>query len=125
MIILDGILGDLLWGAVVPLVYCGCISLAPECSLVCCSGLDCEEGIDIIHLLGPDSFQCDILFFITMTLWLSKVTIHSLSHDCPIEIRLQWRLGKISVCFPLLDNVLNGIWAWCVDAIVMSWEVIH
>ena len=47
-------LGDMLWGDVAPLVYCGCINVAPECSLVCCSGLDDEEGIAIIHLLGPD-----------------------------------------------------------------------
>ena len=50
-------LGDILWGAVVPLVYCGCISVASECSLVCCYGLDNEEGIATIHLLGPDSLQ--------------------------------------------------------------------
>ena len=54
---LDVMLGDMLWGAVVPLVYCGCISVAPECSLVCCSGLDDEEGIAIINFLGPDSLQ--------------------------------------------------------------------
>ena len=42
---LDGMLGDMLWGAVAPLVYCGFISGAPECSLVCCSVLDDEEGI--------------------------------------------------------------------------------
>ena len=54
---LSGMLGDMFWGAVVPLVYCGCIIVAPECLLVCCSGLDDEEGIAIIHLLGPDSLQ--------------------------------------------------------------------
>ena len=54
---LAGMLVDMLWGAVVPLVYCGYISVAPECSLVCCSGLNDEEGIAIIHLLGPDSLQ--------------------------------------------------------------------
>ena len=47
-----------LWGFVAPLVYCGCISVAPECLIVCCSGLDDEEGIAIIHLLGPDSIYC-------------------------------------------------------------------
>ena len=52
-----GMLGDMLWGAVVPLVYCGCISVAPEYSLVCCFRLDNEEVIAIIHLLGPDSLQ--------------------------------------------------------------------
>ena len=50
-------LGDMLWGAVAPLVYCGSISVAPEYSLVCCSGMDDEEGIDIIHLFDPDSLQ--------------------------------------------------------------------
>ena len=54
---LAGMLGDMLWGAVAPLVYCGCISVAPEFSLVCCSELDDEEGIAIINLLGPDSLQ--------------------------------------------------------------------
>ena len=39
---LAGMLGDMLWGAMVPLVYCGCISVAPECLLLCCSGLDDE-----------------------------------------------------------------------------------
>ena len=39
---LAGMLGDILWGAVAPLVYCGCISVAPECSIVFCSGLDDE-----------------------------------------------------------------------------------
>ena len=47
---LAGMLGDMLWGAVAPLVYCGCISVVPECLLVCCSGMDDEEGIAIIHL---------------------------------------------------------------------------
>ena len=60
---LSGMLGDMLWGAVAPLVYCGCISVAPEYSLVFCSGLDDEEGIAIIHLLGPDSLNDDILIF--------------------------------------------------------------
>ena len=50
-------LGDMLWGAVVPLVYWGCMSVAPEWSLVCCIGLNDEEGIAIIHLLVPDSLQ--------------------------------------------------------------------
>ena len=58
------------------------------------------------------------LFLLTMTLFLSKVTIHSLSNNCPIEMRLDWRLGKISACFAWLDNYFSGIWAWCVDAIV-------
>ena len=54
---LAAMLDDILWVAVVPLVYCGCISVAPEYSLVCCSGLDDEEGISIIHLLGPNILQ--------------------------------------------------------------------
>ena len=52
-----GVLGDMLWGDVVPLVYCGCISVAPECLLVCCSGLDDEEGMAIIYFLDPDKLQ--------------------------------------------------------------------
>ena len=58
------------------------------------------------------------LFLLTMNLCLSKVTIHSSSHNFPIEMRLEWRLGKISACFAWLDNFFSGIWAWCVDAIV-------
>ena len=53
-----------------------------------------------------------------MTLCLSKVTIHSLSHNCPIEMRLEWRLGRIYACFAWLDNLFCGIRAWCVDAIL-------
>ena len=55
LLILAGMLVDMLWGAVSPLVYCGCISVASEYYLVCCSGMDYEEGIAIIHLLEPDS----------------------------------------------------------------------
>ena len=54
---LTGMLGDIIWDVVASFVYCGCISVAPECSLVCCSGMYDEEGIAIIHLLGPDSLQ--------------------------------------------------------------------
>ena len=43
LISIAGMLGDMLWGAVAPLVYCGCLSVAPECSLVYCSGIDDEE----------------------------------------------------------------------------------
>ena len=50
-------LGDMLWGAVAPLVYCDCISVDPEYSLVYCSGMDDEEGIAIIHLLDPNILQ--------------------------------------------------------------------
>ena len=50
-------LDDMLWGALEPLVYCGCISVAPEYSLVCCFGLDDEEEIAIIYSLDPDSLQ--------------------------------------------------------------------
>ena len=57
LLIIVGVLGDILWGAVAPLAYCGFISVAPECSLVCCSGMDNEEVIAIIHVLGPDSLQ--------------------------------------------------------------------
>ena len=58
------------------------------------------------------------LFLLTMTLYLSKVTIHSSSHNFPIEMRLEWRLGNISACFAWRDQFFSGIWAWCVDAIV-------
>ena len=57
-------------------------------------------------------------FLITMALCLSKLTIHSLSHNFPIEMRLEWRLGKISVCFSCLDKKFSVILDWCVDAIV-------
>ena len=58
------------------------------------------------------------LFLITMNLCLSKLTIHSSSNNYPIEMRLEWRLGKISACFPWLDNLFSRIWDWCVGAIV-------
>ena len=50
-------LDDMLWGAVAPFFYCGCISGTPEFLLVCCSGMDNEKGIYIIHLLVPGSLQ--------------------------------------------------------------------
>ena len=58
------------------------------------------------------------LFLLNMTLCLSKVTIHSSSHNFPIEMRLECRLRNISLCFAWLDKVFGGIWSWCVDAIV-------
>ena len=58
------------------------------------------------------------LFLITVTLCLSKVTIHSSSHNCPIDMIMEWRLGIISACFAWLDNCFSGICAWCVDSIV-------
>ena len=58
------------------------------------------------------------LFLLTMTSCLSKVTKHSSSHNCSIEMRLKWRLVNISACFAWLDNCFSGIWAWCVDEIV-------
>ena len=58
------------------------------------------------------------LFLLTMTLCLSKLTIHSLSHNFPIGIIVKWRLGNISACFSWLDKCFSGIWTWCVDAIV-------
>ena len=33
-------------------------------------------------------------------------------------MRLDWRLGKVYVCFAWFDNCFSGIWAWFVDAIV-------
>ena len=41
-----------------------------------------------------------------------------MSHNCPIDMILEWRLGNISACFAWLDTFFSGIWAWCVDAIV-------
>ena len=49
---------------------------------------------------------------------MSKVTIHLSSHNFPIEMRLEWRLGKISAYFAYIDKCFSGVWAWCVDAIV-------
>ena len=53
-----------------------------------------------------------------MTLCLSKINIHSSPHNCPLEMKLEWRLGNISGCFSWLDKIFNAIWAWCVDVIV-------
>ena len=58
------------------------------------------------------------LFLLLMTLCLSKVIIHSSSHNCLIVMRLEWRLGNISACLAWLDKSFSWIWAWCVDAIV-------
>ena len=58
------------------------------------------------------------LYLITITFCLSKVTTHSSLHNCPIEMRLEWRLGNISSCFSWIDKCFSGIWDWCVDAIV-------
>ena len=58
------------------------------------------------------------LFLLTITLCFSKVTIHLLSHNCPIDMRLEWRLGNTSSCFSWPDIFFSGIWAWCVDTIV-------
>ena len=55
---------------------------------------------------------------LTRTLCFSKVNIHSLSHNYPIEMRLEWRLENISACFPWIDKKICGIWALCLDAIV-------
>ena len=41
-----------------------------------------------------------------------------MSHNCTIDMRLEWRLGKISAYFAWLYICFSGIWAWCVDAIV-------
>ena len=53
-----------------------------------------------------------------MTSCLSKVTIHSLLHNFPIEMIIEGRLSNISACFAWLEKICNGIWAWCVDTIV-------
>ena len=58
------------------------------------------------------------MFLLTMTFCLSKVTINSLSHNCPIEMRLERRLGNISAYYAWLDKCVIVIWAWCVDYIV-------
>ena len=39
-----------------------------------------------------------------------------MSHNCPIEMILEWSLGKIYASFAWLDNCFSGIWSWCVDA---------
>ena len=39
---LAGMLGDILWGVVSPLVSCGCIRVVPACLIVWCSGMDDE-----------------------------------------------------------------------------------
>ena len=57
LLILAGMFGNMLWGAMAPLVYRGCIGVAPELFRVCCSGMDDEQGITIIHLLVPDRLQ--------------------------------------------------------------------
>ena len=41
-----------------------------------------------------------------------------MTHNFPIDMRLEWRLGKISACFAWIDKCFSGIWAWCLDAIV-------
>ena len=58
------------------------------------------------------------LFLPTINLCLSKVTIHSFIYNCPIYMRLEWRLGYISACFAWFDKKFSRIWDWCVDAIV-------
>ena len=58
------------------------------------------------------------LFLLTTDLCLSNVTQHSSSHNCPIEMRLEWRLGNISACFSWIDKNISGIWEWCVYALV-------
>ena len=39
--------------------------------------------------------------------------MNSSSHNCPIEMRLEWSLGNISVY-----KFCSGICAWCADVIV-------
>ena len=56
-------LGNMLWGTLEPLICYGCTRVAPEYSLVCCSGLDYEEGIIIIHFWAPIAFNDYILVF--------------------------------------------------------------
>ena len=58
------------------------------------------------------------LFLLTMNLCLSDVTIHSLSHNFPIDMILVWELGNIFACFSWLDKCFSVIWDWCVDSIV-------
>ena len=50
------------------------------------------------------------------------VTIHSLTHNIPIEMRLERRLLNIYACFDWLDKLCSRIWDWCVDAIVDELE---
>ena len=62
------------------------------------------------------------LFLFTIIFCLSKLNIYSSSHNCPIDIRLEWRLGNISACFAWIDNFFSGIWVWCVYGIVYELE---
>ena len=52
------------------------------------------------------------LFFLAINLCFSNVTMHSLSHNCPIYMILKWEAGKISACFDCLDRFSSGIWDW-------------
>ena len=65
------------------------------------------------------------LCLLTITLFLSKVTMHSLSHSFPIDMRLEWSLGNISACFDWLANfeVESGIGEWI--PLLMNWGVSH
>ena len=52
------------------------------------------------------------LFLLTLNFCLSKVTMHSSSHNCSIDMRLQWRLGNISAFFYWIDKFFSGVWDW-------------
>ena len=49
---------------------------------------------------------------------LRNTTIHLFSHDCPIGMRLEWRVGNIYACFYSFDNFWSVIWDCLVYAIV-------
>ena len=90
--IIAGMLGDMLLGAVVPLVYCDYISVAPLYSLVCFSWLDDEEGISIIHFWIPMAFNNNILVFTYYDFVLVRgnytfiVTLFFNKHETELEV---------------------------------------
>ena len=60
-IILVGVLGDIPWGASVPLVSCFdiivCLFCVLSCCIVGCLGMDHEVVISVIRSMDPNSLQ--------------------------------------------------------------------
>ena len=44
--------------------------------------------------------------------------MNSSSHNCTIDMRLEWRLGEIYAGVAWFDKFCCGIWDWCVYAIL-------
>ena len=80
MLSIAGMLVDMLWGDMDPLVYFSCKSVAPEFSLVCCYGMDDEEGIAIVYLLGADSLQLQYPCFYLLLIF----SFQRVRHNFPI-----------------------------------------